>query len=338
MVTLGLAGHLQSANLLLDNTCMGKTLFSTVCAGLLVAAASLQGQTPAAALAFEVASVKPSEPITPAMVQAGKIHAGMKIDGARVDIGNFTLMQLIAKAYDVKGYQLQGPAWMTPTAQRFDIIGNLPAGATKEQVPAMLQVLLAERFGLVVHKETKEQKIYALIVGKGGSKLKETEVPPAAADGATPNPGVTGSSSVTINTSKSGGAEVSDGAGMRQKMMPAADGKSMRFEITKATMPLLAEGLTPMVDRPIVDMTELKGNYDVAFEISREELMNAARNAGANIPASAPSASASPADAASDPVGSIFSAIQSMGLKLEPRKAPLLMIVVDKAEKMPTDN
>jgi len=79
-------------------------------------------------------------------------------------------------------------------------------------------------------------------------------------------------------------------------------------------------------------MTELKGNYDVAFEVSMQELMNAARATGAAVPQAAPT------EAASDPGGSIFTAIQSLGLKLEPRKAPLLMIVVDKAEKMPTDN
>jgi uncharacterized protein (TIGR03435 family) len=85
-------------------------------------------------------------------------------------------------------------------------------------------------------------------------------------------------------------------------------------------------------------MTELKGNYEVTFEISRQDLLNAARAAGANVPAAAPDPSASPADAASDPVSSIFNAMQTLGLKLEPRKAPLLMIVVDKVEKMPTDN
>jgi len=317
---------------------MLKSMLPIVCAGLVLAAASLPGQTPAAAPVFDVASVKPSEPITPAMVQAGKIHAGMKIDGSRVDIGNFSLLQLITKAYDVKTYQVQGPSWMTPTAQRFDIVANLPSGATKDQVPQMLQALLAERFKLVVHRDTKEQKVYALVVARSGIKMKETEQPPPSGDGAAPNPAVTGSSSVTINQSKGGAAEVSDGAGMRQKMIPSSDGKLIRFEITKASMPLLADGLTPLVDRPIVDMTELKGNYDLAFEVSRQELLNAARAAGANVPASAPDASASPADAASDPTGSIFTALQTLGLKLEPRKASLVMIVVDKAEKMPTEN
>ena len=64
----------------------------------LLAALSAAAQTPA----FEVASIKPSEPFTPGMVAAGKIHIGMKIDAARVDIGNMPLVQLVAKAYDVK--------------------------------------------------------------------------------------------------------------------------------------------------------------------------------------------------------------------------------------------
>ena len=123
--------------------------------GLMVlAAGSVFGQTPA----FEVASIKPSEPITPAMVASGKLHAGMKIDGKRVDIGNFALMQLICKAYDVKTYQVSGPSWLQAVGlagQRFDIVANLPEGATKEQVPQMLQNLLAERFKLVMHQATR---------------------------------------------------------------------------------------------------------------------------------------------------------------------------------------
>ena len=262
----------------------------------------------------------------------------MRIDGSRVDIGKFTLLQLITKAYDVKTYQVQGPSWMTPVAQRFDIVANLPAGATKEQVPQMQQALLAERFKLVIHRDTKEHNVYALVVAKGGPKITQPPESAPAGDAAAPNPAITGSSSLTVSQSKGGGAEVSDGAGLRQKMTPSADGKSVRFEISKASMALLAEGLSPLVDRPIVDMTELKGNYDVTFEVSMQELMSAARAAGAAVPQATPSASASPAEAASDPGGSIFTAIQSLGLKLEPRKAPLLMIVVDQAEKMPTDN
>ena len=271
------------------------------------------------------------------MVAAGKMHVGMKIDAKRVDIGYFSLLQLICKAYDVKMYQVQGPAWVTAlNGTHFDIVANLPEGATKEQVPEMLQALLKERFKMEIHKESKDQAIYAMVIGKGGLKIKETEAPPAAAadpsgPGTGPSPGVTGSSSVSITQTKNG-ATVSDGAGKSQKVVPSPDGKSMRLEISGATLSEVAEGLGPLVDHPVVDMTGLKGKYDLALEISMADMMAAARAAGAAVPAP------NPTDAASDPGGSVFTSFAALGLKLEPRKSPMAMIVVDKMEKMPTEN
>jgi hypothetical protein len=89
-------------------TAMPRGLLPFMSVAMVLAAGSLLGQTPA----FEVASIKPSEPITSAMFASGKLHAGMKVDGKRVDIGNFGLMQLICKAYDVKPYQVSGPSWL----------------------------------------------------------------------------------------------------------------------------------------------------------------------------------------------------------------------------------
>ncbi len=321
-------------------TAVSKSLLPSISVAIILSAGSLLAQ--AQAPAFEVASVKPSEPITPAMLASGKLHAGMKIDGKRVDIGNFGLMQLICKAYDVKAYQVSGPSWLKSVGigtQRFDIVANLPEGATKEQVPQMLQGLLAERFKLVVHHESKEQAVYALVVGKGRLKIEESQPPAASPDGAAPNPAVTGSSSVAVNQTK-GGAVVSDGTGKQQKMTLSPDGKSMRFEIWGATLAELAEGLSPMVDHPIVDKTGLTGKYHVTLDISMQELMNIARAAGAAVPADAGGGDASkPAELASDPGGSsLFTSIQTLGLKLEPRKTPMAFIVVDSVEKMPTEN
>ena len=314
---------------------MSKNMLSSMGVATLLAAGSLLGQAPA----FEVASVKPSEPITPAMVASGKLHAGMKIDGKRVDIGNASVMQLICRAYDVKSYQVQGPSWMQAaglTGQRFDIVANLPEGATKEQVPQMLQGLLAERFKLAIHRDSKDQAVYAMVVAKSGLKIKESAAPAALPDGEARNPAVTGSSSVSINQTK-GGAVVSDGAGKQQKMTPSPDGKSMRLEMSGFTMAEFAEGLTPLVDHPIVDMTGLTGKYEATLDISMQDLMNAARAAGAAVPAAAADPS-HPADAASDPSGSIFTSMQSLGLKLEARKSPMSFVVVDHVEKMPTEN
>src|SRR5262245_36449721 len=130
------------------------------------------GQAPAAGLSFEVASIKPAEAITPAMVAAGKLHVGMSVDGARVDIGYLSLGELIPIAFNVKPYQVSGPDWLR--AQRFDILATMPEGTTKTQVQAMLQALLEERFQLKTHKERRDNPVYALVVAKDGPKLKES--------------------------------------------------------------------------------------------------------------------------------------------------------------------
>jgi uncharacterized protein (TIGR03435 family) len=117
---------------------------------------------------------------------------------------------------------------------------------------------------------------------------------------------------------------------------------NMRMEASKMTMPGLADMLSRFVDRPVLDMTELKGVYVVALELAMEDLRNIARTAGMMPPGAGPAAGADagrPADAASDPSGlSIFASVQQLGLKLDPRKAPLEFIVIDHLEKAPSEN
>ena len=81
-------------------------------------------------------------------------------------------------AYDVKPYQVSGPDWLD--TERYDIAAKVPAGATKEQVNAMWQSLLAERFGVTLHHESKEFQVEELVIGRGGHKLKESAEDPAA--------------------------------------------------------------------------------------------------------------------------------------------------------------
>src|SRR6185503_19368558 len=89
-----------------------------------------------------------------------------------------SLANLICIAYKIKPHQLSGPDWMA--AQRFEIMAKMPEGASKDQVPTMLQALLAERFKLTVHRDNKEQSVYAMVVGKNGHKMKEVAADPAA--------------------------------------------------------------------------------------------------------------------------------------------------------------
>jgi uncharacterized protein (TIGR03435 family) len=109
-----------------------------------------------------------------------------------------------------------------------------------------------------------------------------------------------------------------------------------KFEAKGLTMAYLAGSLERFLDRPIVDMTELKGRYDFALDVTEEDyrimLIRSAVSAGVVLPPQALRL----LDGGS-PV-SLFDAMQKVGLKLDPRKAPLDMLVVDDARKTPTDN
>src|SRR5690242_11790645 len=108
------------------------------------------GQAP---LTFEVASVKPS---APGWERGGVFFGPPRGGPGTPDPGQITwtyanMIYLLTVAYDVKAFQITGPAWIT--TQRYDIVAKVPAGATKQQLSAMWRNLLAERFGLVVHHE-----------------------------------------------------------------------------------------------------------------------------------------------------------------------------------------
>ncbi len=302
-------------------------------------------------LAFEVASIKPAAALDPMAIAQGKVRVGMKVDGAICDIGSFSLRDLVRTAYEVKDYQISGgEALGAPlTAQRFNIQATMPPGATEKQVPQMLQALLAERFKLVVHRETKDQPVYALIVGKGGPKLKSTEPEPAAPASPAENPDASkkgetvigqGKNAVRISGNMTDGKGITvRGGGVGQMHMTMQDGK-LHLEAEKMTMAALADTATSFVGKPVVDMTDLKGDYQVTLDLSLDDLKGVARAAGVMLPGAAgPSPAGAQVPDASDPAGSsIFASIEKLGLKLDSRKAPLPFIVIDHFEKMPTEN
>ena len=320
---------------------MGNTCPYTFAVAILLLSAAGLAQTPPAPPSFEVASVKPAPPIVPAQVLGGKIHIGMSVDGARVDIGNLSLMDLLWRAYRVRPYQISGPDWLS--GQRFDIAAKLPEGVGADQVPEMLQALLAERFKLVAHTEGKERPVYGLVVGKSGAKLKASDAESPAPAGSDPATQASGSSQMSFSRDANG---LTISGGSRLGAGPAhislgANG-ALHVEATKMTMERFAELLSSLVDRPVVDMTGIKGDYDVALDLSREDLRNAASAAGVTMPVRpmrGGDAGMVQAPTASDPSGaSIFTAVEQLGLKLEPRKDRLTTIVIDRVEKMPTEN
>jgi len=306
------------------------------------AAPAAPSQTAAPPIAFEVASIKPSPPIDPMRFMSGQAHVGMHIDAARVDFGFTSLMALIVTAYKVEPFQVTGPAWMNTTM--FDIVANLPHGATKEQVPEMLQALLADRFKMTMHRENKEHPEFSLLVAKGGAKLTEADPEPAADPAAADEPAKPGEmvsdspeGRIHIRRGKDGSMGYS-GPGM-DVTASFANGL-VHMDATRITMKGLARMLSGFAGNPVVDKTELKGSYKMVFDFSTEEMMAVARASGAMAPgAGAGAAGQNPASAASDPSGpSVTTMIQKYGLRLVPQKTPVDFIVIDHIEKTPTEN
>jgi uncharacterized protein (TIGR03435 family) len=307
-----------------------------------LAVGCLFGQTPAAAPAFDVATIRPAPPIQDIVqqLQSGKApRMGMVIDGTRVNMGYQSLADLIRIAYRVKAYQVQGPSWMSQ--QRFEIQAKSPEGASHDQVPEMLQALLAERFKLAIHHDQKDLPVYALIVGKNGSKLTLASSEPDA-----PIPDSAGA--MTLGTEKGpmkivqdgkGGA-VMQGGGQAGIIKQSISDSGVHLEMTKATLPFMVDLLTSLMDRPVLDMTDLKGNYQVTLDLPMEDVqLLARRNAAAmGVQMPAPPPSANPANAAATPGGSVFTVMEKFGLKLDARKSPVETIVVDHLEKTPTEN
>ncbi len=182
-------------------------------------------------LAFEVASVKPSDPNP-----SNRIFVGMNADTGTVHYTNIPLKDCIRAAWRVRDFQIQGPDWMNTA--RFEIIAKLPAGASTEQIPEMMQSLLAERFGLALQHDVKEQSVYALIVGKNGPNLQPaavtTDHPPVSALGPDGRP----RPAIMIEFPASGGVTIH---------APAA------------SLAAVVEIISRFTERPVVDMTGLEG-------------------------------------------------------------------------------
>ncbi len=326
-----------------------------VFAGAATGSPPLQAQTLKSTpkLAFDVATIKPSPPLDreklAADLQAGKMpHLGPRVTASRAEYIYMPLNELIALAYNMRNYQVTGPDW-THT-ERFDIAATMPEGATRDDAPAMLRALLEDRFKLQAHKETQEHKVLALLVGKSGPKLKPStaEAQPVDPDAPLePNEMVMDGPDGPVRITRKGNGAMVFNLGKRGIVTSAIDtqNQALRLESSMVTMSGFAETLSTVLAQMggqlVVDQTGLKGNYEVAVEISFADLMAMARSQGElPPPSSAPAGSASTGPVASDPGGapSIFQSVKQLGLDLEERKASVEQLIVDHVEKMPTEN
>jgi uncharacterized protein (TIGR03435 family) len=309
----------------------GLTLFGwlTAMPGLAI------GQTGPSGPAFEAASVKVSAPLPNGVIMVRMGGGPDSSDPGRITYTGVNLKALVARAYGVKEFQVEGPAWLE--GERYDVIATIPKGADKEQVGLMMQRLLADRFKLALHHETKPLAVYTLSVAKSGAKLQEADpdapfaappLPPGAPPPPPPPPGP-------------GGAGMPRGGGMRMMIGP-----NNRRMTGNTTIARLCEMLSNLTDRAVIDLTELKGTYafDLSWTPDENEKMGG-KFAPAMAVAStlgggpAPGAGQSGPEGPSDPGQTLVQALQSnYGLKLEAKKNPADILVIDHAEKVPTEN
>ena len=239
-------------------------------------------------LRFDVVSVKP------VIGDPGRWRMQNTPDGYTAS--NVSLRMLFQDAYGIyEDYRITGaPSWFE--TEKYDLEAkvaeqDIPAlrQTNRAEIMQMLQAVLAERFHLKIHMESKDLPIYALVVAKGGPKLAESKPVP---DGS------------------SKGAHVIHGA--------------PHWEVERGTMETLTRLLTPRLGRTVVDQTGLTGRYDFKLDWS-PDMRTATDDASSNgaQPGLLPAAPSGP---------SIFTAVQEqLGLKLEPQKGPVEILVIDHA-------
>jgi uncharacterized protein (TIGR03435 family) len=316
---------------------------------------------------FEVISIKPSAPLG----GGGPIRIGGGTRGDRYTMNAATLRMLLQQAYSKPGNagpgsQVQligGPGWMD--SDRYDIqaTANCSGGVlSREQVQLMIQSMLEDRFQLKVHRETRELPIYNLIVGKDGPKIQASadQTPPAQAAGGPPQPCSPPSATPTpaqppppppVPPGQRGGTfpELNPNFAIPRGGTVIMFGPN-GFAIRGSAVPItnLVGNLQQQTGRPVVDKTGLKGLYDFILQFSPEGL-NGQALPGLPLPPAPPgtivggpgaagAGAAGPGAAtaaAAEPVPSLFTAIQELGLRLESAKGPVEVLVIDSAQKPP---
>ena len=267
------------------------------------AAGFMTGQAPAPPATFEVASIKPSSGDEHRIGFQFLPGGGLRTTGA-------SLKMLITFAYDVRDFQVSGgPAWIT--SERYDILAKAESGSAndapadprnlndvqfktaRELVGQRLQALLAERFKLVIHRETKEQPVYALVVAKNGPKL-------------------------TASDAQSGNRN-------RRMMMGRGVINAQGMDLS-----MLANTLSNQLGRPVVDRTGLTGHYDFKLEYTPDPGQAGGGPFGGAPPP--PGVQAPPPPDPNGP-SIFTALQEQLGLRLESTKGPVEMIVIDSVEK-----
>jgi len=276
---------------------------------------------------FEVASVRLSS--APGSVST------QRITESRVDLGNISLKALVRMAFRVRDFELFAPDWLVEV--RVDVQATLPAGSTRQQVPDMLQDLLANRFGVVTRRETRPMQVHELVVGSGGSKMREVEPLNGLDKEFQRDPRLTSTAAVKLADTS---IDTPDGqvrtvfgelgrttatAATMYRLRLNVPQRTQTLDATRITMAELAGVLTDSMGQPVIDKTGLVGGYQFTVELPVDaRTVQTIRN-------QMPSFEYLPGVSESR-------AVEALGLKMERRTSSIPVLVVDKVNRTPTEN
>lgn len=295
-------------------------------AGLAVVSTVVFAQT------FDVASVKPAAPgqktsqMDGGPLPIGPFNRGNHEPG-RLTWSNIWFKRMIQIAYDVQPDRIAGPDWLE--SEKYDIAATLPPDTTLNDFRTMVRNMLAERFHLALHRETKQVSGYALTIAKIGLRIRESKDSPAPSFSKAPDKrddtAQAGNALMLIDDSgfpapRPGNPIYPPGA-----LFEAAIRVNGMLRITGLNEPMgkIAEMLGRFSGTPVQDQTGLNGFYNLHLEFTPTTPNAGAANA-ADIAAPAPD---------------LADAVQTqLGLKLTPGKVPVETLVVDRAVKIPSDN
>lgn len=265
-------------------------------------------------LQFEVASVKPSPPRAPGAPRGmfGCSGGPGTRDPIRFRCMNSSVPLMLRFAYELEAYQIRPP--FSEDDPTFNVEAKVPPGATPAEAKVMLRNLLSERFKIASHRESVEVKGFALILAKGGLKMKD-----AAPAGDTPA------------TDAPGPVKNADGfsylfPARNALRMATANGLTRWVGLNipvdaGATEVRLTGLLTSITGQPVIDATGLKGKYDFMLTFGSDPNSASLREEGGIAP------------------DTVFQALEKqLGLKLESRKIMVDTFVIDHAEKTPVEN
>lgn len=239
-------------------------------------------------------------PFAPQTPDGGLKMSGSEGDPGMVRMMAMSLRDLVRQAYHLKDYQVEGPEWTR--VERYDITAKVPPNTSAGDRRLMEQNLLADRFRLAIHREKREAQVYALVVGRSGLKIQ-----PA---------------------SEEGGAATGPGGFVRFRGLGHIEAVKISFES-------FADLISRFTDHPVIDNTERRELFTFKLDFSMDP--NALAIPGIPAKPATMRENAKP-DSVEPDLPSIFTAIQTLGLKLEPKKEPMDIIVIDHAEKIPTEN